>query len=260
MSKPSVMVWYPHLRPGGPISRHASGLLLPGDAQGFAVQLFGVLRMPLRQQQLALAPVQLRCEPALPCSLRQLQGIVQQAQALLDLTQDFTWSRAKGGMAKLWELRAATSLARLWGEQGRRGEACDLLAPVYGSWAELKNGNVAEGRSFRVCQPKLCSALGFPRFLTAAREAASRSPGWCRGYYQQFTANTRGDLGLTATRCSTVSPHALGKVCQMGRRMHTIFCYQLNKLTDLSNDLPARPVALQFALTLVQYVCFRRVS
>ena len=108
VSKPSVMAWYPHLHPGGPISRHASGLLLPGDAQGFAVQLFGVLRMPLRQQQLALAPVQLRCEPALSCSLRQLQGIVQQAQALLDLIQDFTWSRAKGGMAKLWELRAAT--------------------------------------------------------------------------------------------------------------------------------------------------------
>jgi predicted ATPase len=33
-------------------------------------------------------------------------------------------------------LRAATSLARLWGEQGRRGEARDLLAPVYGSFTE----------------------------------------------------------------------------------------------------------------------------
>jgi class 3 adenylate cyclase/predicted ATPase len=32
--------------------------------------------------------------------------------------------------AKLWELRAAVSLARLWEEQGRRAEACDLLAPV----------------------------------------------------------------------------------------------------------------------------------
>jgi predicted ATPase len=33
--------------------------------------------------------------------------------------------------AKLWELRAATSLARLWDEQGRRAEARELLAPVY---------------------------------------------------------------------------------------------------------------------------------
>jgi predicted ATPase len=35
--------------------------------------------------------------------------------------------------AKLWELRAALSLARLWGEQLRRPEARALLAPVY-SW------------------------------------------------------------------------------------------------------------------------------
>jgi len=33
--------------------------------------------------------------------------------------------------AKLWELRAAASLARLWRDQGRRGEALDLLAPTY---------------------------------------------------------------------------------------------------------------------------------
>jgi len=34
------------------------------------------------------------------------------------------------------ELRVATSLARLWGEQGRRAEAPDLLAPVYGWFTE----------------------------------------------------------------------------------------------------------------------------
>jgi predicted ATPase len=38
--------------------------------------------------------------------------------------------------AKSLELRAATSLARLWREQGRRGEARDLLAPLYGSFTE----------------------------------------------------------------------------------------------------------------------------
>ena len=32
---------------------------------------------------------------------------------------------------KLWELRVAVSLARLWHDQGRRGEARDLLAPTY---------------------------------------------------------------------------------------------------------------------------------
>jgi predicted ATPase len=38
--------------------------------------------------------------------------------------------------ARLWELRAATSLARLWRDQGRRAEAHDLLAPVYGWFTE----------------------------------------------------------------------------------------------------------------------------
>ena len=40
---------------------------------------------------------------------------------------------ARQQQAKTYELRVATSLARLWGEQGRRAEARDLLAPVY-SW------------------------------------------------------------------------------------------------------------------------------
>jgi len=35
-----------------------------------------------------------------------------------------------------YELRAATSLARLWGEKSRRGEARELLAPVYGWFTE----------------------------------------------------------------------------------------------------------------------------
>ena len=38
--------------------------------------------------------------------------------------------------AKFWELRAAISLARLWREQGKRKEARDLLAPVYGWFTE----------------------------------------------------------------------------------------------------------------------------
>ena len=38
--------------------------------------------------------------------------------------------------AKLWELRAGVSLARLRRDQGRHGEARDLLAPVYGWFTE----------------------------------------------------------------------------------------------------------------------------
>ncbi len=38
--------------------------------------------------------------------------------------------------AKSWELRAATSLARLWQQQGKQAEARDLLAPVYDWFTE----------------------------------------------------------------------------------------------------------------------------
>ena len=45
-------------------------------------------------------------------------------------------SVAREQEAKLWELRAAMSLARLRRDQGRPAEACDLLAPVYGWFTE----------------------------------------------------------------------------------------------------------------------------
>jgi predicted ATPase len=45
-------------------------------------------------------------------------------------------SIAREQEAKLWELRAAVSLARLRRDQGRRAEALDLLAPVYGWFTE----------------------------------------------------------------------------------------------------------------------------
>jgi predicted ATPase len=38
--------------------------------------------------------------------------------------------------AKSLELRAAMSLSRLWQQQGKRAEAYDLLAPIYGWFTE----------------------------------------------------------------------------------------------------------------------------
>jgi predicted ATPase len=43
---------------------------------------------------------------------------------------------AKLQSAKLLELRASISLARLWYQQDRRGEARNLLAPIYGWFTE----------------------------------------------------------------------------------------------------------------------------
>jgi predicted ATPase len=43
---------------------------------------------------------------------------------------------ARKQQAKSWELRAATSLARLWRDQGKVQQARELLAPVYGWFTE----------------------------------------------------------------------------------------------------------------------------
>ena len=43
---------------------------------------------------------------------------------------------ARQQQAKSWELRAATSMARLWRDQGKPQQARELLAPVYGWFTE----------------------------------------------------------------------------------------------------------------------------
>ena len=64
---------------------------------------------------------------------------------LLTLTGDHTAAEAsfrdaialaERQSARLFQLRASTSLARLWRDQGRRTEARDLLALIYGWFTE----------------------------------------------------------------------------------------------------------------------------
>ena len=68
--------------------------------------------------------------------LHRLQGELLLRQAVPDATQAAACFQqalaiARRQQAKSWELRAATSLSRLWQQQGKRQEAHDLLAPVY---------------------------------------------------------------------------------------------------------------------------------
>ena len=48
--------------------------------------------------------------------------------------QALDWARRQGALS--WELRAATSLARLLRDRDRIGEARDLLAPIYERFTE----------------------------------------------------------------------------------------------------------------------------
>jgi predicted ATPase len=60
------------------------------------------------------------------------QGQRDEGQALLERAVEVAVQQ----QAKSLELRAAMSLARFWGESGRRAEARNLLAPVFGWFTE----------------------------------------------------------------------------------------------------------------------------
>jgi predicted ATPase len=64
-----------------------------------------------------------------------LQGAEGAAATAEDhFRQALDWARPQGALA--WELRAATSLARLWRDQPRPAEAIALLQPVYNRFTE----------------------------------------------------------------------------------------------------------------------------
>ena len=78
---------------------------------------------------------QRRWEP----ELRRLEGIALAGLNRLEESQNAfeeAIRTAQRQQAKAYELRAATSLARLWGEQGRRRDAGNLLAPIYAWFTE----------------------------------------------------------------------------------------------------------------------------
>jgi predicted ATPase len=62
------------------------------------------------------------------------QAVTEAAQAEACFHQALAIAHRQ--QAKSWELRAATSLAQLWQQQGKRREARELLAPVYGWFTE----------------------------------------------------------------------------------------------------------------------------
>ena len=89
----------------------------------------------------ALALVEENGEHMYEAELYRLKGalLLQQHsdnQAEADTCFHHALDIARSQQAKSLELRAATSLAQLWQQQGKRQEAYDLLAPVYGWFTE----------------------------------------------------------------------------------------------------------------------------
>jgi tetratricopeptide (TPR) repeat protein len=73
--------------------------------------------------------------------LHRIKGELLLQQAVPDVPQaeacfQQALALARRQQAKSWELRAAMSLSRLWQGQGKRAEARELLAPIYGWFTE----------------------------------------------------------------------------------------------------------------------------
>jgi predicted ATPase len=77
--------------------------------------------------------------------LRQAVPDVHQAEACFQQALAI----ARRQQAKSWELRAAMSLARLWQQQGKRAEARELLAEIYGWFSEgFDTADLQEAKAF----------------------------------------------------------------------------------------------------------------
>ena len=85
--------------------------------------------------------------------LYRLKGELLRARAPEQDTEAETCFRqaidiARHQRAKSWELRAATSLARLWQRQGQRAAARQVLAEIYGWFTEgFDTADLTEART-----------------------------------------------------------------------------------------------------------------
>jgi predicted ATPase len=103
-----------------------------------AYRVTGHIEDGLRTVSEALALIDTTGDRWSEAELHRLKGELLRAQSADSHIEAATCfhhalSIARNQQAKAWELRAATSLARLWQRQDKRQEAYDLLAPVY-SW------------------------------------------------------------------------------------------------------------------------------
>jgi predicted ATPase len=108
----------------------AEGMALTGDPET-ALQLIDEIIAQVertgREERLSYAEI-LRLKGWMLSLKGDLDGAERNFLASLD------WARRQ--QAKMWELRTSVSLARLWQSQGRRQDAHELLAPVYGWFTE----------------------------------------------------------------------------------------------------------------------------
>jgi class 3 adenylate cyclase/predicted ATPase len=112
-------------------------LLLLAEAEGHGGQIAEGLRLLAE----ALTALGTSGRGDLLAEVYRLQGALLLRQSVPDVARakacfQQALAIARRQQAKSWELRTAMSLARLWQQQGKRAEAHELLAPIYGWFTE----------------------------------------------------------------------------------------------------------------------------
>jgi len=121
----------------GPTGVQSIGLGLLAEAAEHADQVAEGLRLLAE----ALAAFEASGQGDLLAEAYRLQGALLLRQSASDTVQaeacfQQALTTARHQQAKSWELRTALSLSRLWQQQGKRAEAYELLAPIYGWFTE----------------------------------------------------------------------------------------------------------------------------
>jgi predicted ATPase len=117
-----------------------------------ACELVGKVEESLSLLDASLQVVESTGERWFAAELNRLKGQLLLRQGYSDAAEEL-YQKALGiaqeQEAKLWELRAALSMARLWRDRGQRHQARDLLAPVYGWFTEgFGKLDVEEAKAF----------------------------------------------------------------------------------------------------------------
>jgi predicted ATPase len=148
------------------------GGVAPPHFLGMLAEVYGQAGQPaegLAMLTEALASVHRTGDCWWEAELYRLKGELLMSQSVGDHTDAATYFNcaldiARRQQAKSLELRAALSLSRLWQRQGKRGQALELLAPIYGWFTEgFDTPDVQEAKvlmdELRTLEP-CCKAIG----------------------------------------------------------------------------------------------------
>ncbi|MGY8663373.1 winged helix-turn-helix domain-containing protein [Bradyrhizobium sp. UFLA05-109] len=113
------------------LGRLAVGLAAAGDAPQALATIDEAIKRNGQSEERWCTPELLRIKGAV---VLQQEGDNAAAVAERDFLESVHLARTQEALA--WELRTATSLARLWLDQGRTSEAYELISPVFGRFRE----------------------------------------------------------------------------------------------------------------------------